>query len=125
MNNKNLITKIALGVAIAALVFSIVTLVRAIILNAGVFIAAIQVIGTAVIVAICAIMLYVLSNYEDDEETDAETDSASEQQPEAAADAPLSEAEEPQDDALVADLPVVDDGETDAGQAYDLSAFEE
>lgn len=67
--DNNIITKIALGVSIASLVFSIVTLVRAIIIGNGVLMASILVVGTAVVVAVCAIMLYVLSNYEpiDDE----------------------------------------------------------
>ena len=66
---KNLITKIALGVAIAALLFSIVTMVRSFIIGAGVLMSCILVVGTSIIVAICAIMLYVLRNYDygDDE----------------------------------------------------------
>lgn len=70
---KNLITKIALIVAIIAFVFSVVTMIRAIILNVGIVLAIVQVVGTAIIVAICAIMLYVLSNT-DDEEDDGEED---------------------------------------------------
>ena len=74
---NNLITKIALGVAVAALLFSIVTLIRALILNNGIFMACILVVGTAIVVAICAIMLYVLSSYEpadDEEEADEQDD---------------------------------------------------
>ena len=77
MMKNNLITKIALGVAVAALLFSIVTLIRALILNNGIFMACILVVGTAIVVAICAIMLYVLSSYEpadDEEEADEQDD---------------------------------------------------
>ena len=72
---KNLITKIALGVAIAALLFSIVTMVRSFIIGAGVLMSCILVVGTSIIVAICAIMLYVLRNYDygDDESGDDES----------------------------------------------------
>ena len=70
MSGRNIITKIALGVAAAAFVFSLITLIRAIVVGVGVPFAAIQVIGTLIIVAICAIMLYVLRN--EDPETDEE-----------------------------------------------------
>ena len=70
MSGRNIITKIALGVAAAAFIFSLITLIRAIIVGVGVPFAAIQVIGTLIIVAICAIMLYVLRN--EDPETDEE-----------------------------------------------------
>lgn len=102
MQGRNLITKIALGVAIAALLFSIVTLIRAIVLGAGVLIAAVQVIGTAIIVAICAIMLYVIGAYEEDEEEPQD----------------LPEEEEPAEDAA-------DDEETAwADEKYDFKMFE-
>lgn len=67
MKSKNLISKIAFGIAAAALVFAIVTLIRSIVTGTGILLASIIVIGTAIVVAICAIMLYVLRNYEDDE----------------------------------------------------------
>ncbi len=70
--NNNLVTKIALIVAIIALLFSIVTLVRSIIIHAGIVLAIVQVIGTAIIVAVCSIMLYVLNTTEDDDEDDEE-----------------------------------------------------
>jgi flagellar biosynthesis/type III secretory pathway M-ring protein FliF/YscJ len=72
LKNSNIVTKIALIVAIVALIFSIITLVRAIIINAGIPLAVVQVIGTAIIVAICSIMLYVLSNNPEDDEDEEE-----------------------------------------------------
>lgn len=86
MKARNLITKIALGVGIAALLFSIVTLVRSIVNASGVLMAVIVLIGTATVVAICAIMLYVQKKYdayddEDGEDDDAEdTDGADEEE---------------------------------------------
>lgn len=68
MKSKNLITKIALAVALAALVFAVLTLIRSIKYDSNVMMACILVVGTSIIVAICAIMLYVLSHYEDDDE---------------------------------------------------------
>lgn len=67
MLKRNTITKIALGVAVVALLFSVITLIRAIVIGSGVMFAAIQVIGTLIIVSICAIMLYVLRNEEPEE----------------------------------------------------------
>lgn len=68
MDKRKLITRIALGVAAAALIFSIITLIRAIVLGAGVAFAVVQVIGTLIIVAICAVMLYVIRREEESEE---------------------------------------------------------
>ena len=70
MLEKNIITKIALGVAAAAFIFSLTTLIRAIIIGAGVPFAAIQVIGTLIIVSICGIMLYVLRKEESEESSE-------------------------------------------------------
>lgn len=78
---KNLITKLALGVAIAAMLFSIVTLIRSLIIGSGVLMSSILVVGTTIIVAICAIMLYVLSNYEaaeDEDDDEADEDGSDE-----------------------------------------------
>lgn len=118
---NNLITKIALGIAVAALVFSIVTLIRSITIGSGVLLSAILVVGTTVIVAICAVMLYVFNNYTFDEE-DGEDDpdeSADEQTEEQGQDkTPEHQDEdiETEVDSLIADL------ESDA--SYDLSNFE-
>ena len=103
----NLITKIALGVAIAALAFSIVTLIRALILNNGVFLAVIIVIGTAIVTAICAIMLYVLSTYEPvgDEET-AEASDEDDAEAADAADEPDSDTAEEQPEDTAAGDPI-------------------
>jgi len=72
MLEKNTITKIALGVAAAAFIFSVITLIRAIIIGTGVLFASIQVIGTLIIVSICGIMLYVLKNEDEEAEEPAE-----------------------------------------------------
>ena len=83
MNNSSLIAKIALGVAIAALGFSIVTLIRSIINGAGVLLACILVVGTAIVAAICVMLLSMMKNfmYDDDlEDEDDEDDEPSEQE---------------------------------------------
>ncbi len=72
---NNLITKIALGVALVALLFSAITLIRAFILGAGIVFAVIQLVVTIIITAICAFMLYYLSKPADgdgEEEAPAE-----------------------------------------------------
>ncbi len=104
MSGRNIITKIALGVAAAAFVFSLITLIRAIVVGVGVPFAAIQVIGTLIIVAICAIMLYVLRN--EDPETDEEA---------------------PKEDAADTDESpeeAVTDTEDKKADAYDFETFE-
>lgn len=78
MLNKNIITKIALGIAAVAFVFSVITLIRAIVLGSGVLFAAIQVIGTMIIVSICAMMLYVLRTEDPEEEIKEEDDKSEE-----------------------------------------------
>ena len=83
MNNSSLIAKIALGVAIAALGFSIVTLIRSIINGAGVLLACILVVGTAIVAAICVMLLSMMKNfmYDDDlDDEDDEDDEPSEQE---------------------------------------------
>lgn len=71
---RNIIIKIALGIAIAALVFSVVTLIRTIIIRGSILIGIVQVIGTAIVVVICGIMLYVMSQYDDSEFEDEDED---------------------------------------------------
>lgn len=73
MLQKNIITKIALGVAAVAFLFSVITLIRAIVIGAGVMFAVIQVIGTLIIVAICVIMLYFTRFEETEDEDEEET----------------------------------------------------
>lgn len=85
MDKRDLITKIALGVALLAFVFSAITLIRAIVLGAGVLFAVIQVIVTLIIVAICAVMLYVIRR----EEAEAGEDETP----------PEAEIQEPQEEA--------------------------
>ena len=72
-NPKSLIIKIALGISIAAFIFSAVTLVRNIIIGAMVFLSIIQLLGSGVIVIIC-IALYrsfkELSGDDDAQDTD-------------------------------------------------------
>lgn len=92
MKTRDTITKIALGVGIAALLFSIVTVVRSIINGSGVLMASIVLIGTAIVVVICAVMLYVQKKYDaydayDDEE---EEDSGAASSEEAEDDLPLT-----------------------------------
>lgn len=116
---KNLVTKIALITAIVALLFSIVTMVRAIIIKTGIVLAVIEVIGTAVIVAICSIMLYVLSTTEDDDDDgdeDEDEDDVTDQKRRSA----KKEIDKKQsDEEIDVDLNDIDD----VGK-YDLSDFE-
>ncbi len=109
MKSRTLITKIALGVAIAALIFSIITLIRAIVLGNAIFIACVQVIGTVIIVAICAIMLYVINHYEESPDPQGQDSQ-----------------DEPEDEPAAAEPALPDDphlGTVDT--AYDLSLFDE
>lgn len=72
MLKNNLITKIALGVAIAALIFSIVTLIRVLVTGSGILFAVIQVVGTIIIVVICVMMLKYMRNNDDGDDEDEE-----------------------------------------------------
>lgn len=81
MKYRKIITRIALGVAAAALVFSVITLIRAIAVGADVLFAAIQVTGTLIIVAICAVMLYIFRGEDELEEEDEPDDDDSEEKP--------------------------------------------
>lgn len=82
MKSKNLITKLALIVAVAALLFSIITLIRSIVIGSNVFLSCILVVGTVIITTVCAIMLYVLSRYEDDDELEDGEDSENDEEQE-------------------------------------------
>ena len=126
---KNLVTKIALIVAIVALLFSIVTLVRAFIIHKGILIAVIEVIGTAVIVTICSIMLYVLNTTDDEEDEEDEAEDEQDEDERMKSKKPakkefVQKAEKEKDiteddiDVLLNDIDKVDDN-------YDLSNFEE
>ncbi len=74
MKAKILVPVIAFVVACAALLFSIVTFIRTIIRGELVWIGALQVTGTALIVGVCAITIYLAksSNYDEEEEEDLE-----------------------------------------------------
>ena len=136
MNIRDLITKIALGVSIAALIFSVVTLIRSIVMGSGVVMACILVVGTGIVVAICAIMMYVLKNYggtDDEDEEDVEVNDAPEDtdvnasarsEDAEGADEPAPKAKntdssdriESEVDEIIAGL--------ERGRSYDLSNFE-
>ena len=132
MKSKNLITKVALGIAIAALIFSIVTLVRSIVTGKNILMSCIIVVGTMIVVAICAIMLYILNKYEPDEDAEDDTDesdnTAEPDEEQADAEAPAEAESEPLDapvdqedieaqvDELIANL--------ESEKPYDLSNFE-
>ena len=111
MSGRNIITKIALGVAAAAFIFSLITLIRAIVVGVGVPFAAIQVIGTLIIVAICAIMLYVLRN------EDPEEDEEAPEEDEDAREADAADKDEAPEDAVT-------DTEDKKADAYDFETFE-
>ena len=104
MKNRLLIIKIAFGVSAAALLFSLITLIRSMILGARVIFPVIQAAGSAAVFVICFLMLRMDLSAED-EEDDEETES----------------------------LPEKTDGSEDTAgqetedlyQKYDLSEFEE
>ena len=76
MNGRNLIVKIAFGVSSVAVLFSLVTLVRSIIIGASVVFPIIQVVGSAAIFVICFLMFRMLLSggiEEDEEETKPES----------------------------------------------------
>lgn len=72
MKNSSLIIKIAVIVSAVASVFSIVTLIRAVIVKANVVMPIIQVVGSVAIFAICFVMLRILSTARVEDESDAE-----------------------------------------------------
>lgn len=121
MKAKILVPVIAFVVACAALLFSIVTFIRTIIRGELVWIGALQVTGTALIVGVCAITIYLAksSDYEEEEEDledneyefhevvsniEENTDENTDETPEE-----TSETEQPSDDTLLSDLPKVEE----------------
>ena len=88
MKNKNLIIKIALGVSIVAVLFSVVTLIRAIIIHSMVVFPIIQVIGSIAIAGICYYLFKMLRSANSEEESEDESDeqTESEQEPEKSVD---------------------------------------
>lgn len=89
MKNSSLVIKIAFGVSAAAALFSIVTLIRAIILRAHLVLPIIQVVGSAAIFAICFLMFRAITAPEEEEEGSAEKTDKGEEEKDA-----LVEAEE-------------------------------
>ena len=77
--SKNVIIKIAVGVSAAAALFSVVTLIRAIVIRSNIVLPVIQVVGSVAIFAVCLIMLRVLSaaGEDEDEADDSGTEKAS------------------------------------------------
>ena len=72
MKNTKLIIKIAVIVSAIASLFSIVTLIRAIIIKANIVLPIIQVVGSLAIFAVCFVMFRMLSKAAGDEEDDEE-----------------------------------------------------
>ena len=72
MKVKKLITKIAFFVSLAALIFSVITLIRNAVLGMMVFLSVIQVLGSAAIAVICGYLIYSLRGLDDEEEDEAE-----------------------------------------------------
>ena len=81
MKNSSIIIKIAVIVSAIASLFSIVTLIRAIIIKANIVLPIIQVVGSLAIFAICFIMFRTFSQTEEEEEDEesAREDSEAEQ----------------------------------------------
>lgn len=81
MKNSSIIIKIAFIVSAIASLFSIVTLIRAIIIKANIVLPIIQVVGSLAIFAICFIMFRTFSQTEEEEEDEesAREDSETEQ----------------------------------------------
>ena len=73
MKNTKLIIKIAVIVSAIASLFSIVTLIRAIIIKANIVLPIIQVVGSAAIFTVCFIMFRALSKAAEEEEDDEAT----------------------------------------------------
>ena len=136
MNNpKTLIIKIALGVSVAAFIFSVVTLIRNIVIGNLVFISVMQVIGAGLIVGICFAMLRIFSGMEEeDEEEDEEEEMVNEAEEQSE-----SSEEKTEDKAannLISEEPVSDEIDIDEmieslkddsslSDEYDLSLFDE
>lgn len=121
-NPKLLIIKIAFGVSAAAFLFSIVTLIRNIVVGAMVFVTVMQVIGAGVIVIICFAMLRIFSGMDEEEESDER--SGAEETDDPQPDAPFP------DDFGLDDFtydnfpePPADDGISSEG--YDLQLFDD
>ena len=108
MKNSGLIIKIAVGIAGVAVIFSLVTLIRSIVIGGTVVFPIIQLVGSAAIFAICFLMFRTLkANGAEEEETDEQEETAANE----------DKAEEQQSDA--------ENAVDKAYEKYDLSEFEE
>lgn len=74
MKNSSLIIKIAFGAAAAAALFSLVTLIRVLIVGTNAAFPVIQFVGSAVILVICFLMLRAWKNDADDAEDEDENE---------------------------------------------------
>ena len=72
MKNSGLVIKIAVGVSAVAAVFSVVTLIRAIIIGSSAVFPLVQMIGSAAIFAVCFLMLRSLKASENDGQDDTD-----------------------------------------------------
>ena len=121
-NPKSLIIKIALGVAAVAFLFSVVTLIRNIVIGSMIFVSVLQLIGAGVIVVICFAMFRIFSGMDEEEAEEIETEAEEEKQE-------LPQAAEPfPDDFGIDDFtsdnfpePLPDS----VGDGYDLNLFDE
>lgn len=108
MAGKNIIARVAFGIAIGAFLFSAVTLIRMIVIGSGMlWFGIIQVVGTILILGICFILLRVIGEDREIEE----------------------EIEDMEDEAdkgfvLSAEIPSENDTDTGIDPGYDLSQFE-
>lgn len=104
MKKKINIPLIAFIIAIAALIFSVATLIKCIIQNQNIFIAILGVVGTALILGVCAITLYLNKAYseenedEENDESQKELSEDSEEDHDSKKDDDLEEDNESEDD---------------------------
>ncbi|MBQ6153971.1 MAG: hypothetical protein IJJ15_09505 [Ruminococcus sp.] len=118
---KSLIIKIALVVSAVAFIFSLITLIRNIVVGSLVFVSVMQLIGTAVIVTICFFMVKIFSGIEE------EDDEAYEEEKNKEAGEDEEKPEEKDEEILIDPLEEVDtEPQTDSPNAdYDLDLFDE
>ena len=114
MKNSGLIIKIAVGVSAIAVVFSLVTLIRSIVIRSAIVFPVIQLVGSAAIFAVCFLMLRSLKAngaVEEEEPDETETDG--------------KEATAANEDEAVKQQSDADDAADEIYQKYNLSEFEE
>ena len=98
MKKKINIPLIAFIIAIAALIFSVATLIKCIIQNQNIFIAILGVVGTALILGVCAITLYLNKAYSEENEDEENDESQKELSKDSEEDDDLEEDNESEDD---------------------------